>query len=115
MGELWGARARERVGGAIRALKRRPPDSGGTDPKKLQQLVLEALQRNPSTRLLGVDVRVSAEGIVELTGAAPDELAREIAGETARAVPEADVVINLILVEGKDLPEQSVESAIGSS
>jgi osmotically-inducible protein OsmY len=44
-------------------------------------------------------VHALGDGIVELTGTAPDVITRQLAGDIARDVPGAVVVVNRILVE----------------
>jgi osmotically-inducible protein OsmY len=74
------------------------------DPEHVQRAVQRALRNTSATRRLGVSARVLEGGVVELTGVAPDERTRQAAGEAASAVAGADVVVNRILVEGRDVP-----------
>lgn len=72
------------------------------DPGELEQAVSAALEEDPDTRALGIGVEALGDGIVELTGSAPDPLSRQIAGDITRSVPGADIVVNRILVKGGD-------------
>jgi osmotically-inducible protein OsmY len=72
------------------------------DPDQLERDLLTTLRSNPTTRRLDLGVRALGGGLVELTGNVPEEATRELAGRLARAVPGADVVVNRILVDGKD-------------
>jgi hypothetical protein len=73
-------------------------------PEQLEQAVREALRADEATRDLDVDVHAAGEGLIELTGAVTDALARRAAGDVARAVLGVDVVVNRILLKGTDLP-----------
>jgi osmotically-inducible protein OsmY len=72
------------------------------DPDQLERDLLTTLRSNPTTRSLDLAVRALGGGLVELTGTVPEEATRELAGRLARGVPGADVVVNRILVEGRD-------------
>jgi len=86
---------------AVRRLRRgaEPPDD---DPQAIRAAVEEVLAADPNTTRLGVGVEALGEGIVELTGRAPDATTRQLAGDLARSVPGADIVVNRILVDGSD-------------
>jgi osmotically-inducible protein OsmY len=73
-------------------------------PEQLERAVRDALRIDEATRDLDVEVHSAGEGLIELTGAVTDALARRAAGDVARAVPEVDVVVNRILLRGSDLP-----------
>ena len=73
-------------------------------PEQLEGAVRDALRADEATRDLDVEVHSAGEGLIELTGAVTDALARRAAGDVARAVPEVDVVVNRILLRGSDLP-----------
>jgi len=89
------------VRNAVRRL-RRPAEPRDDDPQAIRRAVEAALADDPHTERLGIGVDALGEGIVELTGLAPDATTRQLAGELARTVPGADVVVNRILVEGSD-------------
>lgn len=74
------------------------------DPDHLERAVMRALRNTSATRRLAVSARVLEGGVVELMGVAPDERTRQAAREAASAVAGADVVVNRILVEGRDVP-----------
>ena len=113
-GELFGGMDSERVKETLRRI-RLGDDADVHDPDELRQRVLDALEEDPTTGHLGIDARVTSSGIVELTGSAPGEEERELAGELARAVPGAELAINRILVYGTDVPPRLVGPLAGSS
>ncbi len=85
---------------AVRRLRRRPPDADeAREIRDLEGRVRAALEENPTTESLAIEIRGLGEGIVELTGTVPDPSARRLAGELARTVEGADVLVNRILVE----------------
>lgn len=88
----------------LRRLFRGRPAAEPMDPDHVERAVLRALRNTAATRRLTVSARVLEGGVVELWGTAPDERTRQAAGEAAAAVAGADVVVNRILVEGRDLP-----------
>jgi len=71
-------------------------------PADLEQLVLAALREDEATSDLDLHVIVADQGLVELTGVAPDATLRRVAGDIARAVPGVEVVVNRILVRDPD-------------
>ena len=73
-------------------------------PEQLEHAVRDALRADEATRDLDLEVHAAGEGLIELTGAVTDALARRAAGDVARAVPGVDVVVNRILLKGSDLP-----------
>jgi osmotically-inducible protein OsmY len=93
--------ATEPVRDAVRNL-RRSGRNAPSNPEEVEHAVSLALRDDPDTRDLAVRVDALGDGIVELTGTAPDPLSRQIAADIARAVPGADIVVNRILVEGSD-------------
>ena len=95
-----------RLAGLLRRLGGRRTEPA-LDPAELEAEVRAALQRHPDIRQLRVTVRSPGAGLVELTGAAPNAVARRTAGDIARGVPGADAVVNRLLVEGEDLPPRS--------
>ncbi len=102
LGEMLGKVNSERVLGAVGKL--RPRSRRSVDPHVLERTVLDALRATAATRDLELKVHALGDGLVEITGTAPDAAARTAAGVTARTVPGADVVVNRILVEGNDIP-----------
>ncbi len=88
----------------VRRLLGRRPAAEPLDPEQVERAVLRALRHAAATRRLAVTVRVLEGGVVELLGRAPDERSRQAAADAAAAVAGADVVVNRILVEGRDLP-----------
>lgn len=105
-GEWLGDVHRERVQGLLGRLRRRrrAEPAEPADPADLKADVREALREHPATRQLDLTVHSPGAGLVELTGMVPNAAARRTAGEVARAVDGADVVVNRILVEGDDVP-----------
>ncbi len=101
-GELFGKVNSERVRGAMGRLKRRPASL--PEPHAVERAVQDALRELATTRHLNVRVHALGDGLVELTGTAPDAASRRVAGDTARTVVGAEVVVNRILVEGNDIP-----------
>jgi osmotically-inducible protein OsmY len=73
-------------------------------PAALEDDVRTALRSDEATRDLDLEVHAPGEGLIELTGAVTDALARRAAGDVARAVPGVEVVVNRILLKGTDLP-----------
>jgi hypothetical protein len=73
-------------------------------PEQLEGTVRDALRADEATRDLDLEVHAAGEGLIELTGAVSDALARRAAGDVARAVSGVDVVVNRILLQGTDLP-----------
>jgi len=102
VGEMLGDMSPGRLKGALKTI--RPGRMVPEDPSDLRRAVESALDDHPDVGDLALDVTAHEDGIVELTGVAPDALTRELAGEVARDVPGTDVVVNRILVEGMDLP-----------
>jgi osmotically-inducible protein OsmY len=94
MGGALGAVHRGRVRDTLGRLGR------GTAPKPtdIEQAVLAALREDEATSDLDLHVTVADQGLVELTGVAPDATLRRVAGEIARAVPGVEVVVNRIMV-----------------
>lgn len=105
-GEWVGTLHAGRVRRLVRRLRRRPP-APPLEPRELETAVRAALRDNPATRRLPVGVQSPGPGLVELTGQSPTAVLRKTAGEVARSVEGADVVVNRILVEGEDVPPQS--------
>ncbi len=103
-GEMLGDVRSDRVRRAVGRLRghKEPP----VDPELIREAVQEALREHDVTRRFDITVHAPGAGLIELTGLAPDAVARQAAGDVARAVPGADVVVNRILVNGSDLPPQ---------
>jgi len=74
------------------------------DPTQVERSVVSALKRTAGTRALQVTAHALGNGILELTGTAPDERARELASEIAKTVRGVLTVVNRVLVQGVDLP-----------
>ncbi|MEE8133650.1 MAG: BON domain-containing protein [Gemmatimonadales bacterium] len=105
IGEMLGDMSPGRLKGTLATIRhggRRTPK----DPGEIRRAVESALDDNPDLGDLSIDVTAHEDGIVELTGVAPDDLTRELAGEVARGVSGTDVVVNRVLVEGVDVKEQ---------
>ncbi len=100
LGEWLGAVHPDRVRRLFRGRVAPEP----SDPSQVERAVLRALRGASATRRLNLGARVLDGGVVEITGVAPDERTRHMAGEAAAAVAGADVVVNRILVEGRDVP-----------
>lgn len=102
VGELFGNVSPERFKRAVGRL--RSGDAADLDPHTIERAVQEALRGSSTTRELAIRVHALGQGLVELTGTAPDAAARRSAGDTARTIPGAEVVVNRILVEGDEIP-----------
>jgi hypothetical protein len=100
----------DRMKRALKKLRPSEEDLPDTDPADLERDLREAMAIRPEVRNLDIGVRALGEGLVELTGIAPDETTRTIAGKVAERVPGADVVVNRILVEGIDTTDQPTAS-----
>ena len=99
--EFLGDIGTERVRKVVR--RRREPDAEESeDPDRVKISVERALDEHPDVADLQSGVEALGDGIFELTGTAPDAVTRQLAGEIARGVPGADVVVNRILVDGID-------------
>lgn len=109
-GEMLGDLRSDRVRRAFGRL--RPRDEPPPPPEHVREAVQDALRVHESTAELGITVHAPGEGLIELTGIAPDALTRQLAGDIAREVPGADVVVNRILVNGSDLPPQPKGAAL---
>ena len=112
-GELLGEVNSTRVKEAV--LRLRPGDvEVGTDPDQLAVDLQQALRNNPTTRDLDLSVGILGEGLVEVSGSAPDERTRELAGALLNSVRGTERVVNRILVPGVDLPAKPRRSARGT-
>lgn len=101
-GELLGNLNPQRLRRVLGRLGRQtvPP----MDSHALERAVADALRASPSTQQVAAQVHALGDGLVELTGTAPDAASRRAAGDTARGVPGAEVVVNRILIEGDEVP-----------
>jgi hypothetical protein len=99
LGEFLGRVDGDRLRATVRRLRRPVLRVQPEDIEAVRREVQGALDENPKTRGLDVSVRALGEGIVELTGAAPDPEARDLAGSVARGVSGTYVVVNRMLVE----------------
>lgn len=113
-GELLGTVDAERVRRALGRLRRGESDTAGRDPLDVQREIETVFRRNPTTHQLELTVRALGDGIVELSGTAPDATARQLAADLARGVDGADVIVNRILVEGTDVPVQERSPSSGA-
>lgn len=98
-----------------RAVRRvRSAESG--EPKEdmdgLEQAIRTAFGESPHLREFDLDAEALGDGIVDVTGVVPDEPLRELAGEIANQVPGADVVVNRVLVEGRDTAPRKATLAL---
>lgn len=105
IGDLLGDVNTDRVKRAVRRL-RRGGEAELLEDAGVVESIERALDEHPTTSDISVSVRALGDGIVELTGTAPDAAARTVASDLARSIVGADVVVNRILVEGSDVPHQ---------
>jgi hypothetical protein len=101
LGEWLGDVHPERV---RRIFSGRAPKTEPVDPGQVEREVLRAFKNTSATRRLNLGARAMEGGVIELTGIAPDERTRLVAGEAAATVHGADIVVNRILVQGRDVP-----------
>ncbi len=106
LGDQVGEVNSDRVRQAVRRLRPGDRSEALEDPELVERAIEEALDEHPAAEHMRVSVRALGDGIVELTGTAPDATARALATDLARGVAGADVVVNRILVEGNDVPRQ---------
>ena len=97
----------ERFRRAVGRVRDTSPKPEAIEPHLLEQAVEQALHQNPTTGSLSIRARALGEGIVELMGTAPDQQARSLAGDLARGVDGARVVVNRVLIAGADVPRES--------
>jgi osmotically-inducible protein OsmY len=95
--------APDRLRHAVRRFRASTPRHPA-DERELELAVSDTIRETPGARGVVARVHALGEGLVELTGTAPDPVSRRAAGEAARAVPGADIVVNRILVEGSEAP-----------
>ncbi len=102
IGQLLGGVDAERVRDVVgRRLGRSTAGTDAGTETDVERTVNGALSENATTRHLAVRAHAIGDGIVELTGTAPDPEARALAGTIARGVVGSAVVVNRILVEGE--------------
>lgn len=106
LSELLGNVDSDRFRRAVGRLRPGTHEGPEPDAAEVERAVDEALRHNPTTGPLAIRVRAVGEGVVELTGTAPDATARSLAGDLARGVDGARVVVNRVLVEGTDVPRR---------
>lgn len=80
------------------------------EPERTENDLLAMLESNPATRGLNLEVHSLGGGLIEITGIAPDQRTRELAGELARGVVRSAVVVNRVLVEGTDTKGETAVS-----
>jgi len=108
--ELLGSVSTEPVRQAVRRLSQPGIDRTGVDPQDVERSIYEAIAGDPDTQALEVEATALGDGLVELTGTVPSDLDRDLAGDVARSVVGAEVVVNRILVEGSDRVASDPES-----
>lgn len=113
LGEFLGRVDTDRLRATVRRLRRPVGKLPPGDLEAIRRDVSGALNENPKTRALQVDVRALGDGVVELTGEAPDREARELAGTIARGVAGTHVVVNRMRVEEAAPPEPRSRSTAG--
>lgn len=95
--------APDRLRHAVRRL-RTPAPAVPADGPDLERAIRDAVREAAGARGVVAQIHALGDGLVELTGSAPDPVSRRVAGEAARTVPGADIVVNRILVEGSEAP-----------
>lgn len=85
-------------------------DGPDDEPERTENDLLAMLESNPATRGLNLEVHALGGGLIEITGVAPDQRTRELAGELARGVLRSAVVVNRVLVEGTDTNDETAVS-----
>ncbi len=102
MRELLSDVSTEPVKNALGRLRHPETHDEPEDRESVERAVQDALGEDPDAALLEVKAAALGDGIVELTGTVPDALDRQLAGDIARGVSGADIVVNRILVQGSD-------------
>ena len=93
----------DRVRRAVRRLRPYVDEDETEDRQdEVEDSLLSTLESNPATRGLNLEVHALGGGLVEITGVAPDQRTRELAGELARDILGSAIVVNRVLVEGTD-------------
>jgi hypothetical protein len=108
-GELVGTVDGERVKGVVRRIREGDTEEP-EDVEFLERDLLSALRSNPTTRQLDLGVKALGQGLVEVTGTAPDERTRELTGALLRNVRGVEAVVNRVLVEGVDVIDATPSS-----
>ncbi len=102
-GGLLGDVDSDRVRQAVRRLRPYVDEDEIEDRQdEVEVDLLSTLESNPATRGLNLEVHALGGGLVEITGVAPDQRTRELAGELARGILGSSIVVNRVLVEGTD-------------
>ena len=102
-GGLLGDVDSDRVRRAVRRLRPYVDEDEIEDRQdEVEDDLLATLESNPATRGLNLEVHALGGGLVEITGVAPDQRTRELAGELARDIFGSAIVVNRVLVEGTD-------------
>ena len=102
-GGLLGDVDSDRVRRAVRRLRPYVDEDEIEDRQdEVEHDLLSTLESNPATRGLDLQVHALGGGLVEITGIAPDQRTRELAGELARGILGSAVVVNRVLVEGTE-------------
>ena len=102
-GGLLGDVDSDRVRRAVRRLRPYVDEDEIEDRQdEVEDDLLTTLESNPATRGLNLEVHALGGGLVEITGVAPDQRTRELAGELARGILGSAIVVNRVLVEGTD-------------
>jgi len=69
------------------------------DHSAVEDAVIQAWEDDPDLRPLALAVEALGDGIVEITGTASSQMTRQLAGDVARSVQGADVVLNRVHIE----------------
>jgi hypothetical protein len=96
--ELVGSVNTEHVKKAVRRLHE-PDGEPKEDLGSIEDAVIQAWEDDPDVRPLPLAVEALGDGIIEITGTASSPMTRQLAGDVARSVPGADVVLNRIHIE----------------
>ena len=102
MRELLSDVSTEPVKNALGRLRQTETHDEPEDRESVERAVQDALGEDPDAATLEVKAAALGDGIVELTGTVTDALDRQLAGDIARGVSGADIVVNRILVQGSD-------------
>jgi hypothetical protein len=118
LGIIGGMFLRDFVGGvnteavkkAVRRLNEPLPETK-QDLGAIEDAVVEAWEDDPDLRSMPLAVEALGDGIVEITGTASTAMTRQLAGDVARSVPGADVVLNRIHIEGASIEASEADPA----
>ena len=117
LGLVGGLLLREFVGLDTEPVKKAVKRLSGSqrEPKEdhsaVEDAVIEAWENDPDLRHLALAVEALGDGIVEVTGTASSQMTRQLAGDVARSVQGADVVLNRIHIEGTETEDSEPELA----